>query len=96
MLATFNELAEAELNDAIRYYETEQARLGAAFLTEIRRSTAAIIEYPEAHPIIRGTVRRCLCARFPYALLYEHLPDQLRILAVMHLKRRPNYWIDRR
>ena len=24
MLATFNELAEAELNDAIGYYETEQ------------------------------------------------------------------------
>ena len=43
MLATFNELAEAELNDAIGYYETEQVGLGAAFLAEIRRSTGAIV-----------------------------------------------------
>ena len=96
MLATFNELAEAELNDAIGYYETEQAGLGAAFLAEIRRSTAAIVDYPDATPIISGTVRRRLCEKFPYALLYEHQVHQIRILAVMHLKRRPNYWIGRR
>lgn len=96
MLTTFNELAEAELNDAIGYYETEQVGLGAAFLAEIRRSTVAIIEYPGASPTIRGTVRRRLCERFPYALLYEHHVDQIRILAVMHLKRRPSYWVGRR
>ena len=96
MLATFNELAETELNDAIGYYETEQAGLGAAFLAEVRRSTEAIGEHPKANPIIGGTVRRRLCARFPYALLYEHHVDQIRILAVMHLKRRPNYWVGRR
>ena len=96
MLATFNELAEAELNDAIGYYETEQVGLGAAFLAEIRRSTGAIVEYPEASPIIRGTVRRRLCNRFPYALLYEQHLAEIRVLAVMHLKRRQNYWINRR
>ena len=96
MLATFNELAEAELNDAIGYYETEEVGLGAACLAEIRRSTAAIIEYPEASPIVRGTVRRRLCDRFPYALLYEQHVAEIRVLAVMHLKRRPNYWISRR
>ena len=63
MLATFNELAEAELNDAIGYYETEQIGLGPAFLAEIRHSTAAIMEFAEASPIIRGTVHRRLCAR---------------------------------
>lgn len=96
MLATFNQFAEAELNDAIGYYETELAGLGAAFLAEIRRSTAAIVEYPEANPIVSCTVRRRLCERFPYALLYQHQVDQIRILAVMHLKRRPSYWIGRR
>ena len=96
MRATFNELAEAELNDAIAYYETEQVGLGTAFLEEVRRLTAAIVEYPTAGPIILGTVRRRLCLRFPYAVLYEVHADQIRILAVMHLKRRPNYWVGRR
>jgi toxin ParE1/3/4 len=94
--ATFNELAEAELNDAIAYYETEQIGLGTAFLEEVRRLAAAVVEYPNAGPIILGTVRRRLCSRFPYALLYEVHADQIRILALMHLKRRPNYWIGRR
>ena len=35
MLATFNEFAEAELNEAIEYYELEHVGLGAAFLAEI-------------------------------------------------------------
>ena len=95
MRVTFNELAEGELNDAIQYYENERAGLGANFLAEIRRCTAAILEFPEASPIIRGIIRRRLCDRFPYALLYFQQADQIRILAVMNLKRRPNYWVGR-
>ncbi len=95
MRATFNELAEAELNDAIAYDETEQVSLGAAFLAEVRRLAAAIVEFPNAGQIILGTVRRRVCSRFPYALLYEVHPEQIRILTVMHLKRRPNYWVGR-
>ena len=62
MRATFNELAEAELNDAIAYYESEEFGLGSVFLAEVRRMTSAIVEYPNAGPIILGTVRRRLCA----------------------------------
>ncbi len=58
MLTTFNELAEAELNDAVRYYENEQPGLGLAFLAEIRRTTAAVAEHPAANPILVGTIRR--------------------------------------
>ena len=96
MVATFNELAEAELNDAIRYYENEQVGLGVAFLSEVRRCTSAVLEYPEANPVVRGRIRRRLCDKFPYALLYEGRADQIRVLAVMHLKRRSNYWVGRR
>jgi hypothetical protein len=33
--------------------------------------------------------------RFPYAILYEDQPQAILIIAVMHLRRHPNYWIDR-
>lgn len=96
MIATFNELAEVELNDAIRYYEQEQVGLGVAFLAAVRRCTAAILEHPEASPVVHGVIRRRLCDKFPYGLLYEQRVEEIRILAVMHLKRRPNYWVGRR
>jgi len=92
---TFNSLAERELNDAIQYYENEQIGLGAAFLAEVRRCTGAIVEHPEAGPTVLGAVRRRLCQRFPYGVLYSRRNDEIRILAVMNLKRHPNYWVGR-
>lgn len=95
MRVTFNELAERELNDAARYYELEQVGLGAAFITEVLRCTEAIAEHSEASPIVLGSIRRRLCQRFPYGLLYAISGSELRILAVMNLKRRPGYWVGR-
>jgi plasmid stabilization system protein ParE len=95
VLVTFNELAERELNDAAQYYEHEQTGLGAAFITEVRRCTEGIAEHPEAGPTVLGAVRRRLCQRFPYGLLYTVARNELRILAVMNLKRRPGYWVGR-
>ena len=95
MVVSFHELAERELNDAAQYYERERAGLGAALIAEVERCAAAIVEHPEAGSVIRGNVRRRFCRRFPYALLYTVQPDEVRILAVMNLRRRPTYWVAR-
>lgn len=63
--------------------------------TEVVRCTDEIVRYPEAGPVIRGSIRRRLIRRFPYALLYRVRATEVRILAVMNLKRRPAYWVDR-
>lgn len=95
MHVTFNELAERELNDAAQYYEYERPGLGTSFIAEVRRCTAILAHYPESAPVVLGAVRRRLCQRFPYALLYSVTGNELRILAVMNLKRRPGYWVGR-
>jgi plasmid stabilization system protein ParE len=92
---TFNELAERELNDAAHYYELEQRGLGSAFIADIQKCTETIVAHPLAGSIVLGTIRRLLCQRFPYVLLYTVAEDELRILAVMHLRRRPGYWVGR-
>jgi plasmid stabilization system protein ParE len=93
---TFNELAERELNEAAQYYEREQPGLGAAFILAVQRCAASIQAYPQAAPLVRGQIRRRLCERFPYGLLYTVSGDEIRVLAVMHLRRRPAYWVGRR
>jgi len=95
VIVSFNPLAERELNDAAQYYELESQGLGAAFLAEVERCCAAIIEHPEAGRAIRGAVRRRLTSRFPYAILYTLRPGVVRVVAVMNLKRRPAYWVGR-
>jgi plasmid stabilization system protein ParE len=93
---TFNELAERELNDAVQYFEHEQSGLGAAFLVEVRRCASGITEHPEAGSVVLGRIRRRLCQRFPYGLLYTVAGDEARILTVMNLRRRPGYWVGRK
>ena len=95
MLVSFHALARLELNEAAEYYESEGAGLGQAFITEVERCTDQIVQYPEAGLMMRGSVRRRLIRRFPYALLYRVKPTEIRILAVMNMKRRPAYWVGR-
>jgi toxin ParE1/3/4 len=95
MVISFHELAERELNDAAGYYEQEQPGLGAAFIADVQLCTDAIVEHPEAGATIRGQIRRRLCRRFRYGVLYSIRRDHVRVLAVMNLRRRPAYWIGR-
>lgn len=95
MVLSFHALAERELNDAAQYYDREQAGLGAAFIADVQRCTDAILEHPQAGPVIRGGIRRRLCRRFRYGVLYTIQPETVRVLAVMNLRRRPAYWVGR-
>ena len=87
--------ARRELLDATSYYESESSGLGTEFLREVERGIAFIVKHPEAGQATTESVRRWFLRRFPYALLYSLRPETVRILAVMHLKRRPMYWAGR-
>ena len=91
----FHRLADRELNEAAQYYDLENPGLGSSFLREVDRCLQSIEAHPEAGVVLRGSVRRRLLRRFPYALLYKITPSSIRILAVMNLKRRPTYWVGR-
>ena len=88
-------MAEREFTEAAEYFDRRSLGLSAAFISEVERCVARIIEYPKAGRILRGTVRCQLVRRFPYSVLYSIKSDHIRVLSVMHAKRRPAYWIDR-
>jgi hypothetical protein len=71
----FHQLADRELNEAAQYYDLENPGLGSSFLKEIDRCLQSIEDQPEAGVILRGSVRRRLLRRFPYALLYMSASD---------------------
>jgi plasmid stabilization system protein ParE len=92
---SFHEIAEAELNEAVHYYESEVEGLGEAFLSEVEYAVKQIKAHPEASPAILKIVRRRLVRRFPYSVMYSVVDDTIRILAVASQKRRPFYWRKR-
>lgn len=95
-IVVFHPLAEQELVDAVTYYEEQRVGLGLEYLEEVEHTVSFLRRYPEAGSKVRGSVRRLTLPKFSYSLLYRTLEnDQIRILAVAHHKRRPQYWFDR-
>jgi hypothetical protein len=87
--------AYEELEHAVLWYEERQAGLGNSFLAEFKHTLQCILDAPERSRILRRADRKLNFHRFPYAIVYTIRGEVLFIKAVMHLHRRPFYWIRR-
>ncbi len=92
---TFHEEAEAEVIEAACYYEERSMGLGHSFLAKLKEAVDEIQANPEACQLVSDEVRRKLVQRFPYSVLYAIEKDRIRVMAVAHHKRRPEYWRHR-
>jgi toxin ParE1/3/4 len=93
---SFHPEAEAELFEAASHYESRVAGLGQAFATEADRVISFLRAYPDAGFPVDRKRRRMSMDRFPYAIVYQRLPEALLIIAIAHFRRRPNYWRRRK
>ena len=73
----------------IEYYEECQPGLGLRFSKEVCTAIERICEHPYAWSGIDAKTRRCLTNKFPYGILYRVIENNIRIMAVMHLHRKP-------
>ena len=88
----FHEDARSELHESAHYYEDRVQGLGKALVDDVDNGVREILENPLASPLVGSEMRRKVLRRFPFSLLYVVEPDRIRIIAVAHHKRRPEYW----
>ena len=91
----FHPEAHAEFLAALERYERLRPGLGSAFLAAVQAATDYALRSPDAGAPVGAALRRVFVRRFPYYLLYAVERDQLRIVAVAHFRRHPQYWADR-
>jgi plasmid stabilization system protein ParE len=91
----FHPNAEFEMNEAVEYYEAQQVNLGGRFLLTIQDAVNRILIDPFRYPYIEPGIRRCLVRTFPFGVVFKEKGEIIVVLAVMHLKRDPDYWKDR-
>jgi len=99
MRVTYHREADAELIAAAHYYAARAPGLGADFLDEIDRVVELMRAHPTRFPSLPDDpdTQFALCKRFPYGVLFRQMPnDEIRILAVKHHRRDPDYWRSRR
>jgi plasmid stabilization system protein ParE len=92
---SFLEPAREELEEVVSYYEGQRPGLGEEFAREVENTILRILNLPEAWTELAPTIRRCRINRFPYGIVYTVQGEEIIIIAVMHLRRKPGYWKDR-
>jgi plasmid stabilization system protein ParE len=87
--------AEAELADAVDWYNRQLPGLGAEFLLAVDALMRQILRVPMQNMKVHGNIRRGLLRRFPYAVYYLVETKRVVIIAVFHAKRDPQQWQNR-
>jgi hypothetical protein len=91
---TYSFLPEArdELSEAVTNYDNAKPGLGDEFDVEVEATIQRILTFPQGWPAISKRFRQCKTKRFPYGLIYELRGDEVVIVAVAHLHRKPGFW----
>ena len=95
MKFAFHPEARKEINQSFDFYDKQNNKLGTEFLEEVYSTIQRIIEFPKAFPKYSKNTRKCLTNRFPFAVIYQHTKDEIFIVAVAHLLRKPGFWKER-
>lgn len=87
--------AERDVAGAVDWYDEHGSGLGDQFLEDLDDLLDNISQHPRMHRRLDNDVRRGLMNRFPYAVYYQIRETTMRVVAVLHTSRRPDYWKDR-
>ncbi|RKG84189.1 type II toxin-antitoxin system RelE/ParE family toxin [Corallococcus sp. CA049B] len=92
--------ADSELDAASDWYEEQHRGLGGLFDSAVRQALRDIAAAPDRWPYwpdLRHTppIRRFLLPEYPFALPYLVRDEDVVVLAIAHLRRRPDYWLPR-
>ena len=88
----FHPHASEEMNHAAAWYESQQKGLGKRFLATVQDCIQRICINPAIYHEVYPPFRRGLVHKFPFAVVYKVVRDDIQIYAVMHSHREPEYW----
>lgn len=87
--------AEADLDDAALWYQTQAAGLGYEFLDEIKKTLQIMADNPEIFQVMYKNVRRGIVQRFPFVIYYQIEAETIVVLGIIHASRDPHNWKKR-
>jgi plasmid stabilization system protein ParE len=96
MIVSVHPEADEELiAGAVCYAQHATRNVVEDFLDQFDYAVSLLREHPRLGTPWRGKARRFPLRRFPCSIVYYQTPERLRIVAVAHQRRKPNYWRGR-
>jgi len=85
----------SELDQSLEYYKKQEIGLEKLFLDEIEKALKKIQKNPERYHLIEDNIRKYIIKQYPYKIIYTIKPETIIIIAIVHQKRKPDYWKGR-
>jgi hypothetical protein len=87
---------EIELEEAAAFYANEGgSRVANTFLDEFEHIVSILENNQKIGGVIQHGFRHFLFCQFPYSVIYRESGTGLKIFAIAHQKRKPEYWLYR-
>ena len=87
---------EAAFLEAERWYAERSPGIAEAFRAEVARTLEAVEAAPQSFPIAVRDIQKARVRRFPYTVYYVRLPEVTTVVAIIHGRRDPRRWQERR
>lgn len=88
--------AEQDLDELYAYLEEQQSGLGFQMLSDLTETIELLEENPLLFQKIYGEMRRAVAKRFGYNLVYKVVDLEVFILAIVHGRKDPQGWQNRK
>lgn len=95
MRARFLKPAEAEVDEAVAYFDAQRPGLGERFENDLADAVDFVKQHPFSGKRLSQSVRKFGFSTFRYNLIYAVEEHEVVIIAVAHHRRRPGYWYGR-
>lgn len=95
------ELARDDIRVTAAYYDQYGKQLRERFLDDLSYVLDRIETRPEAFSLLETLptslgYRRAKLPAFPYLVIYRVTDIEIIVTAVVHVSRRPNFWLERK
>jgi plasmid stabilization system protein ParE len=87
--AWFLSAAVVDVESARDWYNAQRPGLGGEFINAVDDAITAILDFPDAHPVVHRDARRYLLDRFPYGVYYRIEGNGVVVIACLHAARAP-------
>ena len=91
-LVRIRPLAQRDIRRAFSWYERQRSGLGTDLVNELDAVYERLAKNPYAYQEVLSGVRRAILRRFPYAVFYLIVEEEVRVLCVMDMSRDPEFW----
>ena len=87
MILVLLRAAEADIEEAFRWYEARRVGLGHEFVAEVDSAFERALGTPSSFPVAYRGLRRIVLKRFPYLVYFREHDEAVQVFGVLHGRR---------